>query len=244
MHHTHFEAIEFVQRLSAILRAEPLAETTELALHPSFTALRSVQTAVESDAIPVSLGAQNCHFEDRGPYTGEVSAEMLAKLNIRYVIVGHSERRAMFAESDEIVRLKVDAVLRHAMTPIVCVGESLDEREDGRADVKVADQVVRALGDRPTDEVASVVVAYEPLWAIGTGQSAGPADAQAMAVAIRATLRLLVGDAADAVRIQYGGSVTAESAPELLACRDVDGLLVGGASLEPGQLVAIAHGAP
>src|SRR5271167_805755 len=124
MHHTHYEAIQVVQQLAALVRADPVPEGTEVSLHPSFTSLRSVQTALESDAVPVALGAQNCHFEDEGAYTGEVSAEMLTKLNVRYVIVGHSERRALFGDTDEIVRLKLDAVLRHAMSPILCVGES------------------------------------------------------------------------------------------------------------------------
>ena len=136
MHHTHYEAIQFVQKLAALVRADPVPEGMEVSLHPSFTSLRSVQTALESDAVPVALGAQNCHFEDEGAYTGEVSAEMLTKLNVRYVIVGHSERRAMFGDTDEIVRLKLDAVLRHAMSPILCVGESLAERQaaHGRGD--------------------------------------------------------------------------------------------------------------
>src|SRR5580658_9295084 len=133
MHHNHFEAIGFVQKLAALLRATPLPADREASLHPPFTSLRSVQTAVESDRVPVALGAQTCHYEDRGAFTGAVSAEFLAKLGVRYVIAGHSERRAMCGETDEIVRAILDAIWRQHMTPILCVGETLEEREAGRA---------------------------------------------------------------------------------------------------------------
>jgi triosephosphate isomerase (TIM) len=241
MHHTHYEAIQVVQKLAALLRASPLPDGTELSLHPSFTSLRSVQTALESDSVPVALGAQNCHFEDQGAYTGEVSAEMLAKLNVRYVIVGHSERRQLFGETDEIVRLKLDAVLRHAMTPILCVGETLTEREAGLAESTVAGQLGAALQGRGPEAFASIVVAYEPIWAIGTGLTASADDAQAMAETIRGELLRLGGEIAQSMRVQYGGSVTPDNAGELLACPDVDGLLVGGASLDADKLVAIAR---
>jgi triosephosphate isomerase (TIM) len=241
MHHTHYEAIQVVQKLAALLRADPAPDGTELSLHPSFTSLRSVQTALESDSVPVALGAQNCHFEDQGAYTGEVSAEMLTKLNVRYVIIGHSERRAMFGDTDEIVRLKLDAVLRHAMSPILCVGETLAEREAGEADARVAAQLRAALADRGAEAFASIVVAYEPIWAIGTGLTASAEDAQAMAKTIRAELQRLGGAVSETMRVQYGGSVTPENAGDLLACADIDGLLVGGASLDADKLVAIAR---
>jgi triosephosphate isomerase len=210
-------------------------------LHPSFTSLRSVQTALESDSVPVALGAQNCHFEDQGAYTGEVSAEMLAKLNVRYVIVGHSERRQLFGETDEIVRVKLDAVLRHAMVPILCVGETLAEREAGQAEATVARQLGAALEGRGPEAFASIVVAYEPIWAIGTGLTASADDAQKMAGTIRGELRRLAGEVSRSMLVQYGGSVTSSNAGDLLACPDVDGLLVGGASLDADKFVAIAR---
>lgn len=241
MNHTHYEAIQVVQKLAALLRAAPVGDDTDLSLHPSFTSLRSVQTALESDAVPIALGAQNCHFQDSGAYTGEVSAEMLAKLNVRYVIVGHSERRAMFAETDEIVRLKLDAVLRHAMTPILCVGETLEQREAGAAEATVSTQLHAALEDRGAEALAAIVIAYEPIWAIGTGRTASAEDAQSMSAMIRGELELLGGEVSRSMLIQYGGSVTPDNAHEILSCVDVDGLLVGGASLDADKFVSIAR---
>ncbi len=241
MNHTHHEAIQVVQKLAALLRAAPLPDATDVSLHPSFTSLRSVQTALESDSIPIALGAQTCHFEDKGAFTGEVSAEMLSKLNVRYVIVGHSERRALFGENDEVVRLKLDAVLRHAMTPILCVGETLAQREAGLAESTVSGQLTAALKDRGPEALGSIVIAYEPVWAIGTGRTASADDAQAMSAAIRAELESLGGDISQSMLIQYGGSVTPANAGELLACPDVDGLLVGGASLDADRFVSIAR---
>jgi triosephosphate isomerase len=240
MNHTHYEAIQVVQKLAALLRATSLPEGTEVSLHPSFTSLRSVQTALESDAVPIALGAQTCHFQESGAYTGEVSAEMLAKLNVRYVIVGHSERRALFGETDEVVRLKLDAVLRHAMTPILCVGETLEQRESAAAEATVAAQLTAALADRGPEALESIVVAYEPIWAIGTGRTASTDDAQAMAASIRGELELIGGVVSRSMLVQYGGSVTPDNAGDLLACPDVDGLLVGGASLDADKFVAIA----
>jgi len=241
MNHTHYEAIQVVQKLAALLRATSLPEETDVSLHPSFTSLRSVQTALESDSVPIALGAQTCHFQDSGAYTGEVSAEMLAKLNVRYVIVGHSERRAMFGETDDIVRLKLDAVLRHAMIPILCVGETLEQRESEAAEATVAAQLIAALADRGSEALESIVIAYEPIWAIGTGRTASADDAQAMAASIRGKLELLGGEVSRSMLVQYGGSVTPDNAGELLACPDVDGLLVGGASLDADKFVAIAN---
>jgi triosephosphate isomerase len=241
MNENHFEALKLVQELGALLLAGTIPPGREVSLHPPFTSLRTVQTAVESDHIPVALGAQNCHWEDRGAYTGEVSAEMLAKLNVRYVITGHSERRQYFDETDEVVARKIDAILRHGMVPIVCVGETLAEREAGDAETKVRGQVRAALEGRPTEVVASVVLAYEPIWAIGTGRTATPADAQEMCAAIRSEVGHFAPPAVAAIRVQYGGSVTPESAEELLAGEDVDGFLVGGASLDAQRLVSIVR---
>jgi triosephosphate isomerase (TIM) len=242
MNHNHYEAIQFVQKLAAILRASPLPPGREVSLHPTFTSLRSVQTAVETDSVPVALGAQNCHHEDHGAFTGEISAEMLAKLGVRYVIVGHSERRAYCGETDELVRLKLDAVLRHQMTPVLCVGETLPEREAGDATTKVLAQLEVALEGRSGDVTGGLVVAYEPIWAIGTGRVASTGDAQEMASWVRqAVARFAGAEAASRVRVQYGGSVTQDNAAPLLACPDVDGLLVGGASLDAVGFSAIAR---
>jgi triosephosphate isomerase len=242
MNHNHYEAIQFVQVLAALLRAAPVPDGRVASLHPPFTSLRSVQTAVESDGVPVALGAQTCHDQDRGAFTGEVSAEMLAKLGVRYVIAGHSERRAFCGETDEVVRSKLDAILRHQMTPILCVGETLAEREAGHAAAKVVGQLQAALVSRKAAVVSSMVIAYEPIWAIGTGQVASADDAQEMALCVREEVARLAGDsAAEALVVQYGGSVTPGNAAELLACPDVDGLLVGGASLDAERLAAIIH---
>ncbi len=241
MNHTHFDAIQFVQTLAALVRANPLRPGRAISVHPPFTALRSVQTALESDAVPVLLGAQNCHEAESGAFTGEVSAEMLVKLNVSYVIVGHSERRQYFGETDELVRAKADAVLRHAMTPIICVGETLAEREAGEASNKVSGQLEAVLGGRSAAGVGGLVVAYEPIWAIGTGETASSADAEEMAAHIRAEVERLAGpEAAAAIRVQYGGSVTPETAGDLLRRRNVDGLLVGGASLKADSFFEIA----
>jgi triosephosphate isomerase len=240
MNENHFESLKLVQELAALLRAGGIPEGRQASIHPPFTSLRTVQVAVETDHVPIALGAQNCHHEDRGAYTGEVSAEMLAKLDVRYVIAGHSERRRHAGETDEQVRAKLDAIWRHGMTPICCVGESEEQRNAGDHLGVVAAQVRAALERRPAEVVASAVLAYEPIWAIGTGQTATPDDAQEMCAAIRTVVAELAGEgAAAAVRVQYGGSVNAGNAADLLACPDIDGALVGGASLDAGAFVAI-----
>ena len=242
MHKTHLEAIRDVQKLSYLLAKED-AERVEVVICPAFTALRPVGTLIEGDRLPYRLGAQTVHHEERGAFTGEVSPEMLAALKVQYVIIGHSERRSLFGETDEIVNRKVKAVVAHGMTPIVCVGETLDQREAGGTDDRVAQQVRKALAGLDAATVASAVVAYEPIWAIGTGKSATPEIAQEAHAWIREQLRASGGDAADAVRILYGGSVKPDNAAELLAQPDIDGALVGGASLEAASLLAIAAAA-
>jgi triosephosphate isomerase len=241
MNENHFESLKIIQELAGLLRAGGIPPGRSISIHPPFTSLRTVQTAVETDHLPIALGAQTCHFEDRGAYTGEVSAEMLAKLSVAYVIAGHSERRRYAGETDEIVRQKIDAIFRHGMRPILCVGESEEERADGRAHETVAAQLQGALKGRSSEQVAATVVAYEPLWAIGTGVAATPDDAQEMAAAIRSVLGDVAGTAAADCLIQYGGSVTPETATELLVCDDVDGLLVGGASLDASKFIAIVR---
>ena len=241
MNHNHLEAIQVVQKLSYRLTKADY-DAVDVSVHPVFTSLRAIQTLIDADKIPISLGAQNCYWEDKGAFTGEVSPPMLAKLNVSYVIVGHSERREHFNETDEDVRRKLEAVYNHGMTPIVCVGETDDEREGGSAESKVTGQVEAAVTDLPADRVETLVIAYEPIWAIGTGKTATPEDAQEMCGLIRSIVRRLHGDGpADAVRVQYGGSVKSSNAKELMAQPDIDGALVGGSSLDPDEFALIVQ---
>jgi len=239
MHKTHLEAIRDVQKLSYLLDKDD-AERVEVVICPPFTSLRSVQTLIDSDRLGYGLGAQNVHFEDAGAFTGEVSPAMLVALKCDYVIVGHSERRAMFGEIDEIVNRKVRAVFAHAMVPILCVGENLQERDAGVTDDTVARQVRAGMTGVSTEDAARVVVAYEPIWAIGTGRNAEPADAGQVVGAIRETLASSYTPAvAGAVRVQYGGSVKAGNIRDFMAHPEIDGALVGGASLDPEELALI-----
>ncbi|MEA3076650.1 MAG: triosephosphate isomerase [Actinomycetota bacterium] len=231
MHCNHFEAIQLVQKISYAIPKQRF-DAVDVSVHPPFTDIRSIQTVLDADKIPLLLGAQNCHWEEQGAFTGEVSPGMLDKLNVKLVIVGHSERRELFGETDEAVNHKAHAVFRHGMTPIVCVGETLAEREAGATEEKVTTQVTAALHGLSPDQASRLVLAYEPIWAIGTGRTASAEDAQA----ICALIRQLVGeqvskDAAAAVRVQYGGSVKPTNIAELMAKPDIDGALVGGASL-------------
>ena len=238
MHHTHLEAIQVVQKLSYRLEKQDY-DDVDVVVIPAFTALRSVQTTLEGDRIDIALGAQNCHFEPNGAYTGEISAPMLAKLHVRYVIVGHSERREMFGDTDEVVAKKMRAVLASDMQPILCVGETLEEREAGETDAKVSAQVRAAFATLPADKAAKCVVAYEPIWAIGTGRTATPEDANTTIGVVRATLREIVSGTADEMRILYGGSMKPGNAAELMAMPEIDGGLVGGASLDPDDFARI-----
>jgi triosephosphate isomerase len=200
-----------------------------------------VQTVIEADHMRILLAAQNVHWEENGAYTGEVAPGMLAKLFVKFVIVGHSERRQYFHETDETVNKKVKAVLAHGMTPIMCVGETLDEREAGVASEKVQGQVPAGLAGLSAEQVAGLVIAYEPIWAIGTGRTASPEDAQEMVGFIRDILRERWGDAADETRILYGGSVNPGNIAALMAKKDIDGGLVGGASLDPDKFASIVR---
>ena len=233
MHKTHLEAIQTVQKLSYLLdRKDP--ERVEVVICPPFTALRSVQTLIDSDRLPYALGAQDVHPEDEGAFTGEVSGLMLAALDVSFVIVGHSERRQLFGEDDATVNRKVKAMFRHGMVPIVCVGETLEERESGGTETKVAEQVRRAFEGVDAEAAARAVVAYEPIWAIGTGRTAEPTDAGQVVEVIRATLADRISDEVGAaVRVQYGGSVKPGNIREFMAHPEIDGALVGGASLDP-----------
>jgi triosephosphate isomerase (TIM) len=240
MNLNHFEAIQTLQKLSYLIGKDDYA-AVDVTVHPPFTDIRSVQTVLEADDIPIMLGAQHCHWDEKGAFTGEVSPHFLAKLNVKYVIVGHSERREIFGETDEMVARKVTAIQALAMTPIVCVGETLEEREAGETESKVLGQLQSILAKRKAADVASMVIAYEPIWAIGTGRTATSEDAQAVCGAIRTAVAAATdADTAASVRIQYGGSVKSSNIAELMACPDIDGALVGGASLDPeefGRLV-------
>jgi triosephosphate isomerase len=188
------------------------------------------------------LGAQHCHYEDKGAFTGEVAPSFLSKLGVKYVICGHSERRELFGEIDEMVQKKVSAILSNKMIPILCVGETLSEREEGKTLEKVLGQLRAGLAKITPEQAATIVVAYEPIWAIGTGKTATTADAQEVCHAIRQEIGVLFGaDTAGALRIQYGGSVKASNIAELMRQTDIDGALVGGASLDPDEFARIVQ---
>ncbi len=241
MHHNHFEAISTVQKLAYLLHKDDY-DHVDVSVHPPFTDIRSVQTVLEADEVPIRIGAQHCYFEEKGAFTGEVSPSMLAKLNVELVIVGHSERREIFGETDELVNKKVQAVFKAGMTPILCCGETLDERETGGAEEKVSGQVRAGLAGLSAEQVGSMVIAYEPIWAIGTGKTATAEDAQAMCKVVRDTVAEVAGaDAAASIRIQYGGSVKPSNAAELMAQPDIDGALVGGASLVAEDFAGIVQ---
>ena len=241
MHHDHFESLRTIQKLNWLLPPDVM-EQVDVSIHPPFTDIRTVQTSIEADRMPFLLGAQHCHAEDTGAFTGEVSPVFLAKLDVKMVICGHSERRSIFGETDEMVNAKVSAVLRHKMTPILCVGESLEQREAGETEDVVLSQVVNGLRGVSKDAVAELVIAYEPVWAIGTGRTATPEDAQVVCASIRAAVAASFGaDAATGVRIQYGGSVKSGNIAELMAQDDIDGALVGGASLDADEFARIVQ---
>jgi triosephosphate isomerase (TIM) len=241
MHHNHFEAIQVVQKLSYRLDQQDY-RAVDVSIHPPFTSVRSVQTVIEADDIPIRLGAQNCHWEETGAFTGEVSPAMLAKLNVALVIAGHSERRELFGETDDVVNRKVKAIIGHGMTPIMCVGETLEEREAGETEGKVTRQVTAGLEGVAAEQVAALVIAYEPIWAIGTGRTATPEDAQAVCGTVRSVVAgTFGGDTAADVRVQYGGSVKPDNAADLMAQPDIDGALVGGASLDPDDFARIVQ---
>ena len=237
----HLEAIQLVQQLNYHLETEDF-DAVDVVVIPAFTALRSIQTLIEGDRMSIQLGAQNCHAESSGAFTGEVSPPMLARLKAQYVICGHSERRTLFGETDEIVNRKVAAVLAHEMTPILCVGESEEQRTAGEAEEVVSAQVRASLNGISGEQVAGLVIAYEPIWAIGTGKTATSQDAQSMCAVVRGVVRDLHGtDDADAVRVQYGGSVKPGNVRELMAQEDIDGALVGGASLDAEDFAVICR---
>ena len=233
MHHNHFEAISTVQRLSYLLHKDDF-EVVDVSVHPPFTDLRSVQTVLEADAVPIALGAQNCHWEEKGAFTGEISPAFLSKLNVSYVIAGHSERRELFGETDEMVNTKAKAILKWGMTPIICCGETLEEREAGGTDQKVAGQVRAALAGLKPEQVAGLVIAYEPIWAIGTGLAATAEQANTICgLTVRGAVADVYGEAvAQNTRVLYGGSTKPDNIVEIMQQSDIDGALIGGAALK------------
>ncbi len=241
MNLNHLEAIALVQKLAFSLNDDDFA-SVEVVVIPPYTDLRSVQTLVDGDKLKIAYGAQDLSARDSGAYTGEISGAMLAKLGCSYVVVGHSERRQYHAESDEVVGTKVQAAFRHGIVPILCVGEGLDVRKAGEQVAFTLAQVDAALQGLAADQVRRLVIAYEPVWAIGTGEVATPEDAQEVCSAIRSRLaELHSGDVADAVRVLYGGSVKGANAAGIMAQQDVDGALVGGASLDADDFVRICR---
>lgn len=247
MNLNHLEAIGLVQRISFALPDKYL-EKVEVAVLPPFTHIRSVQTLIDGDRLLLKYGAQDLSPHENGAYTGDVSGAMLAKLGCSYVVVGHSERREYHEESDELVNRKVRAAVKHGLTPILCVGEKLEVREESRHVDHCVGQLLAGLKGLKVDQVKDVVVAYEPVWAIGTGRVATPADAQEVCAALRAALADKYGaEVADEVRVLYGGSVKSGNIGDLVAQDDVDGALVGGASIDPDEfakLCAMAAGGP
>ena len=247
MNLNHLEAIALVQKLAFAL-PEKYYKRVEVAVLPPFTHIRSVQTLIDGDGLKMVHGAQDLSPHVSGAYTGDVSGPMLAKLGCRYVLAGHSERRELHGEDDALVNRKVHAAVKHGIVPILCVGEGLEVREAGTHVEHSTAQLTAALAGVSAEQVQTLVIAYEPVWAIGTGRVASAADAQEVCAALRAAVIDAHGDAAGAaVRILYGGSVKANNVGEIVEQTDVDGALVGGASLDAegfAQLCAIAAGGP
>ncbi len=235
MHKTVEEAVSLVKQLKSSLND---VKDCEVVVCPPFTALHAVKT--ELNGSNIKLGAQNCYFEDEGAFTGEVSPVMLKSLGVDYVVIGHSERRGYFNESDELINRKAKALLAKGLKPIICVGESLEQREAGETESLVKKQVFRDLDGIDASQIKNVVIAYEPIWAIGTGKTATSEEANRVIALIRATVKEMYSPKeASEIRIQYGGSVKPETAKELMSQSDIDGALVGGASLKADSFTKI-----
>jgi triosephosphate isomerase len=247
MNLNHLEAIALVQKIAFSL-PEKYFDKVDVSVLPPFTDIRSVQTLVDGDKLLLTYGAQDLSPHESGAYTGDVSGAMLAKLGCTFVVVGHSERREYHAEDDALVNRKVKAAVKHGLVPILCVGEKVDVREEGGHVEHCTGQLLAGLKGLRAEQVREVVIAYEPVWAIGTGRVATPKDAQEVCGALRAALVEKYGeDVASAVRVLYGGSVKSGNIGELVAQDDVDGALVGGASLDGDEftkLCALAAGGP
>ncbi len=236
MHKTVAEAVAFLEKFLPLVAD---ADGLDVVIAPAFTALERVGRSLADSA--VRLAAQNVNPEDQGAFTGEIAPAMLADLGCHYTIVGHSERRALYGETDELIAHKAAALLAHEILPIVCVGETLEQRESNRTFDVLGDQLTGSLARIPARAADTVVVAYEPVWAIGTGRTATPETAQEVHAFIRERLEQLFGDAAARMRIQYGGSVKPDNVRSLMAQPDIDGALVGGASLDPEAFSRIVH---
>jgi triosephosphate isomerase (TIM) len=247
MNLNHFEAIALVQKIAFSL-PDKYFDKVDVTVVPPFTDLRSVQTLVDGDKLRLTYGAQDLSQHDSGAYTGDISGAFLAKLGCTYVVVGHSERRTYHQEDDALVAAKAAAALKHGLIPIVCIGEGLEIREAGNHVDYNIQQLRGSLAGLSAEQIGTIVIAYEPVWAIGTGRVASAADAQEVCGAIREELGKIAGpEVAAGVRVLYGGSVSAKNVGEIVAQNDVDGALVGGASLDGEQfatLSAIAAGGP
>jgi triosephosphate isomerase (TIM) len=239
MNMTHTKAISFMQDLGYKYKNK---NNCEVSVFPPFTALRSVKTIIDSDNIGVSLGAQNMHYEQNGAFTGEISPEMLKAIGVEYVILGHSERRQYFNETDELVNKKIESALKEGLKPIVCIGETLDIRESGKAEEYVIGQLKKGLDSIDDEDILKVTIAYEPIWAIGTGRTATAEDANGMCMSIRKNIEELYNKRiSESVRILYGGSVKPSNIKELMDMADIDGALVGGASLKADDFIEIIN---
>ena len=239
----HLQATHLVQKLAWTLQdGRHDYSKVEVAVLPPFTDIRSVQTLIDGDKLELKHGAQDLSEHDSGAYTGEISGAFLAKLGCAYMAIGHSERREYHDETDAVVNAKIKAAYRHGVTPIFCCGEGLEIRQAGTHVEHVLAQIEAGLEGLPVEQARSIVIAYEPIWAIGTGEVATPDDAQEVCAAIRTKLaELYSGDTADGIRILYGGSVKSSNVAAIMAGEDVDGALVGGASLDPAEFAAIAR---
>ncbi|ARE34366.1 MULTISPECIES: triose-phosphate isomerase [Rhodococcus] len=247
MNLNHLEAIALVQKIAFSLPAKYF-DKVDVTVIPPFTDIRSVQTLIEGDKLLLTYGAQDVSAHDSGAFTGEISGSMLAKLGCTFVVVGHSERRTLHGETNETVLAKTKAALKNGLTPIVCIGEGLEIREAGEHVAYNVDQLKGSLAGLSAEEISKIVIAYEPVWAIGTGRVASAADAQEVCAAVRATVAELAdAEVAAGVRVLYGGSVSSKNVGEIVGQTDVDGALVGGASLKADEfatLSAIAAGGP
>ena len=229
---------EAADLVNAILPAVSQTDYCEVGVCPPYSCLATVSNLVRGTKL--SLGAQNCHYEDSGAFTGEVAPPMLKELGCKYVIVGHSERRHKFGETDEFINKKISALYKHQLLPILCIGETLEEREAGKLKEVVERQIRGSLAEVPEEKMRTTVIAYEPVWAIGTGKTATPQQAQEMHAFIRKLLsEIYSNELAETVRIQYGGSVKPNNVKELMSMPDIDGALVGGASLKPDTFIPI-----
>ena len=233
MNNTIKEGLDLVEEI----KSKDLDSNVDKVICVPYTLLKDVKERIKDTDI--KLGAQNMHYEDRGAYTGEVSPPMLVELGVDYVIIGHSERRQYFGESDETVNKKIKAALKHGIKPILCLGESLEEREEAREEEVIKDQILGALKD--VENIENLVIAYEPIWAIGTGKTASSDQANQMLKFIRASIKELYGDISESIQIQYGGSVKADNIKELMAKDNIDGALVGGASLKADEFANLIN---